>query len=168
MRTRLRPSSAHTNTHTHATPRPLSLVYDELRPFDSVVMATSTGIPASKQVSHRSFLKHLKELETAIQDPGGLATDLYSHGLIDRVTRQRASLPSATTQERSRELLDKLEAKIESDESAFDILLSILDKDPTMKDLHDKMIASKALVTLSKYSPKLKIFLFRRCDERSS
>jgi hypothetical protein len=40
---------------------------------------------AIQRRSHRSFLKHLNALETAITDPGGLATSLYQEGLIDRL-----------------------------------------------------------------------------------
>ena len=86
-----------------------------------------------------SFLKHLKELESAVTDPGGQAVELYSNGLIDRVTRQRTSLASVTQLERSRELLQKLEDKIESEESVFDLLISILVKHPTMEDICTKL-----------------------------
>ena len=90
-----------------------------------------------------SFLKHLKELESAVTDPGGLAVELYSNGLIDRVTRQRASLVSVTQLERSRELLQKLEDKIESEEAAFEKFLSILVRDPTFEDVCTKLRATR-------------------------
>ena len=65
--------------------------------------------------------------------------ELYSNGLIDRVTRQRASLVSVTQLERSRELLQKLEDKIESEESVFDLFTSLLVKHPTMEDICTKL-----------------------------
>ena len=92
---------------------------------------------------HRSFLRHLKELESAVMDPGGLAVQLYSRGLIDRVSKQRASLTSVAQLERSRELLEKLEHKIESEEEGFDTLCSILDPDPTMEDICNKLRATR-------------------------
>ena len=84
---------------------------------------------------HRSIRTHLKALETAITDPGGLATSLYQEGLIDRLAWQRAEIASAAVLERSRELLQKVMIKIENDEAAFDKFLSILSEDPSMEDI---------------------------------
>ena len=75
--------------------------------------------------SHHSFRGHLSELELAVTDPGRLAVALYSIGLVDRVARQRASLGSVVSVERSRELLQTLESKIEQDEGNFGKFLSI-------------------------------------------
>ena len=94
---------------------------------------------------HRSFLRHLKELESAVMDPGGLAVQLYSRGLIDKTTRLRASLPSLTRLECSRELLEKLEDRIESNEAAFDELLSILARDPPMEDICETLKATRGI-----------------------
>ena len=85
--------------------------------------------------SHRSIRTHLKTLETAITDPGGLATSLYQEGLIDNLAWQRAEIASAAVPERSRELLQKVMVKIGNDEAAFDKFVSILRKDPSMEDL---------------------------------
>ena len=106
----------------------------------SIVMASSLRCC---RPGHRSLLKHLKELELAVTDPGGLAVQLYSNGLIDQMTRQKASLTSVTQLERSRELLQKLEDKIESDEAIFDGFLSILAGDPTMEDICTKLRATR-------------------------
>ena len=69
--------------------------------------------------------------------------ELYSIGLIDRVTKQRASLPSVTQLERSRDLLQTLEDKIEFSEAAFHKFLSILDHNPTMEDVCKRLRASR-------------------------
>ena len=91
---------------------------------------------AVRNRSHSSFLRHLKALETAITDPGGLATSLYEKGLIDRLAWQRANNTQSTAVlERSRELLQKVEVKIENDEAAFDTFLSILSTDPTKEEI---------------------------------
>ena len=45
--------------------------------------------------SHRSILTHLKALEKAITDPGGLAASLHQEGLIDNLAWQRAGIASA-------------------------------------------------------------------------
>ena len=101
------------------------------------------GTATCSRPGYLSFLKHLKELESAVTDPGGLAVELYSNGLIDRVTRQRASLISVTQLERCRELLQKLEDKIESEEAAFEKFLSILAPDPTFEDVCTKLRATR-------------------------
>ena len=75
--------------------------------------------------SRRSIRTHLKALETAITDPGGVATSLYQERLIDRLAWQRAEIAPAAVLERSRELLQKVMVKIEDDEAAFDKFLSI-------------------------------------------
>ena len=102
-----------------------------------------SGTSTCSRPGYGSFLKHLKELESAVTDPGGLAVELYSNGLIDRVTRQRASLVSVTQLERSRELLQKLEDKIESEEAAFEKFLSILVRNPTFEDVCTKLRATR-------------------------
>ena len=84
---------------------------------------------------HRSIHTHLKALETAITDPGGVATSLYQEGLINNLAWQRADIASAAVPERSRELLQKVMVKIKNDEAAFDKFLSILSEDPSMEDI---------------------------------
>ena len=74
--------------------------------------------------------------------------ELYSIGLVDRVARQRASLGSVVSVERSRELLQTLESKIEQDEGNFDKFLSILDRNPTMKDVCEKMRATRGMLAI--------------------
>ena len=106
------------------------------------------GTSRCSRPGYLSFLKHLKELESAVTDPGGLAVELYSNGLIDRVTRQRASLVSVTQLERSRELLQKLEDKIQSEEAAFEKFLSILVQDPTFEDICTKLRATRGNLLL--------------------
>ena len=75
-------------------------------------------------------------------DPGGLAVELYSN---DKVARERASLATVAPLERSRELLQKLENRIGSEEAAFDRFLSILARDPTMEDMRTKLRAAQGI-----------------------
>ena len=75
--------------------------------------------------------------------------ELYSIGLIDRVARQRASLGSVVSVERSRELLQTLESNIEQDEGNFDKFLSILDRNQTMKDVCEKMRVTRGTLAIS-------------------
>ena len=90
-----------------------------------------------------SLRKHVNALERAITDPGGLATSLYQEGLIDTLAWQRALTSSLAVLERSRELLQKVEVKIENEEAAFDKFLSILSRDPSMEDICERLRATK-------------------------
>ena len=92
-----------------------------------------------------SLRKHVNALERAITDPGGLATSLYQEGLIDTLAWQRALTPSLAVLERNRELLQKVEAKIENEEAAFDKFLSILSRDPSMEDICERLRATRGM-----------------------
>ena len=106
------------------------------------------GTSTCSRPGYLSFLKHLKELESAVTDPGGLAVELYSNGLIDKVAKERASLISLAPVERSRELLQKLEDRIESQEAVFEKFLSILVGDPTFEDICTKLRATRGNLLL--------------------
>ena len=100
--------------------------------------------------SHRSIRTHLKALEKAVTDPGGLATSLYQEGLIDELAWQRAEIASAAVLERSRELLQRVMVKIENDEAAFDKFVSILSEDPSMEDICRRLRTTRGIATLEK------------------
>ena len=106
------------------------------------------GTSTCSRPGYLSFLKHLKELESAVTDPGGLAVELYSNGLIDKVAKERASLISLAPVERSRELRQKLEDRIEPQEAVFEKFLSILVRDPTFEDLCTKLRATRGNLLL--------------------
>lgn len=91
--------------------------------------------PLSRNPGHEAFLVHLDTLRTAVTDPGGLATALYSQGLIDRLVYQRANLTTLTTLERSQELLSALDGKIAASKAAFDTFLSVISRNPVLEDL---------------------------------
>ena len=94
---------------------------------------------AAQSPSHRAFLKHLEALGVATTDPQGLATQLYEDGLIDRLALQRAGPDEGTQLERSRALLQTLDAKLQTDEGVFDEFLCILGRDPTMVEMCRKL-----------------------------
>ena len=103
-------------------------------------------IMAVQSASHRAFLKHLKALESTTTDPGHLATQLRAENLIDQLAQERAQLLTLAPLERSRELLHKLEGKIQTDEGAFDKFLSIMDRDPTMEEICGKLKDTKGII----------------------
>ena len=97
---------------------------------------------------HSAFVQHMAPLRIAITDPGGLALELYSEGLIDMLARQKINTPSLPQLERSQELVEKLEVKIAENEEAFDTFLSILDRDPTMEDICRDLRATRGICTI--------------------
>ena len=107
-------------------------------------MGVSKMATAWSRAHHRSFRTHFKALETAITDPGGVATSLWAEGLIDKLACEKAtSICSFTVSERSRELLLKVEGKIREEEEAFNKFLAILDRDPTKEDICRKLRATR-------------------------
>ena len=94
---------------------------------------------------YRAFVQHMASLRTAITDPGGLALELYSEGLIDMLARQKINTSLLTQLERSQELVEKLEVKIAENKEAFDTFLSILDRDPTMEDICRDLRATRGI-----------------------
>ena len=97
---------------------------------------------------YRAFVQHMAPLRTAITDPGGLALELYSEGLIDMLARQKINTPSLPQLERSQELVEQLEVKISENEEAFDTFLSILDRDPTMEDICRDLRATRGIAIM--------------------
>ena len=95
--------------------------------------------PQRKSAGYRAFLTHLDALRTAITDPGHLATQLYSEGLITQLAHQRASLATLAPLERSNELLTTLDGRLATDEGAFDKFLSVLSSDPVMEEMYRKL-----------------------------
>lgn len=102
--------------------------------------------PLSRNPGHEAFLVHLDSLRTAVTDPGGLATALYSQGLIDRLVYQRANLTTLTTLERSQELLSALDGKIATSKAAFDTFLSVMSRNPILEDLRALLSESRGII----------------------
>ena len=96
-----------------------------------------------KGAGYRAFFTNLDALRTAITDPGYLATQLYSAGLINQLAHQRAGLATLAPLERSNELLTALDGRLATDEGAFDKFLLLLSSDPVMEDMYRKLRDSK-------------------------
>ena len=95
-------------------------------------MATSTG---AKEI----FLKYFGDLLTAIPHPELLACDLYSQKIITPEERDAVAHTNRTKKERTYNLLATMVSRIEVDPRAFDVFLSVLDKQPSMSDLLGRM-----------------------------
>lgn len=125
-------------------------------------MAAPSG---SGNPAHGAFIIHLDALKTAVTDPGGLATALYSRGLIDRLAFQRARLTSLAPLEQSQELLSALDGKIAASEAAFDEFLELISTNPVMEDIcsllcetRGKMEKKPDLPTLTYQSLPISLF----------
>ena len=95
--------------------------------------------PQRESPGYRAFLTHLDALKVAITDPGHLATQLYSAGLIPQLAHQNANLDTVAPLNRSGQLLTALDGRLATDEGAFDKFLSVLSLDPVMEEMYRKL-----------------------------
>ena len=86
------------------------------------------------------FRKHFAKLARSIQDPDGLALELYSEKMITRAVRDNAVMTTLTKQQKSTVLLQAIESKLETDPSDFTTLITVLQSDPTLMSLATRMI----------------------------
>ena len=99
--------------------------------------------PQRERAGYRAFLAHLDALKVSITDPGHLATQLYSAGLITQLAHQNANLDTVAPLKRSGQLLTTLDGKLATDEGAFDKFLSVLSSDPVMEEMCRKLRDTK-------------------------
>ena len=86
----------------------------------------------------QAFLKCFAVLNDGISDPGWLATQLYSNGMISRDMRREVEAFSAPMQ--TRKLLSAVEDQIiSSPESKFTDFLDILYSEPSLEHLARKL-----------------------------
>ena len=91
-------------------------------------------------------------MSDGISDPGRLATQLYSRGMISRDMRQAAQLETLPAPDQTRKLLSAIEGQIiTSPTFKFRELLDILHSEPSLEHLAKKL--KKA------YTPYSKLFL---------
>ena len=86
-----------------------------------------------------AFRKHSADLLTVIQDPEVLAWDLYSKDIITVDERDAACYHLHGRNMRTSNLLSAVESRIKVNPGAFDVLLSVLAKQPSMSDLCGRM-----------------------------
>ena len=86
---------------------------------------------------------HLDKLRTAITDPGGLATGLYTRGIIDCLNSQGANLTMLSQLERSQDLLRVWDGRLASDAGACDTFLTVIGQDTMMEEICKLLWESK-------------------------
>ena len=88
---------------------------------------------------YRIFREHYDRLVTTITDPLPLATRLFARSIIDSALLQRVNIPAFTTFQNTNTLLTAVLGRIETDPSTFDVFLSALKEDSSMKLLVESM-----------------------------
>ena len=99
---------------------------------ESEVMSGRENI---KDVAYEAFHEHYADLLTAIQDPEGLAWELFSESLVSVAVVEVANNVLHQRDVRTSKLLMAVESQILEKPEAFDIFLSLLAKRPLMRDL---------------------------------
>ena len=85
---------------------------------------------------HQAFQKCFAVLNNGILDPGWLASELFTRGMISSNVRQEAQLDSLAASKRTHKLLSAVEQQIKtSPTSKFREFLDILYSEPAQKHL---------------------------------
>ena len=85
--------------------------------------------------AYKAFRKHSADLLTAIQDPEVLAWELFAESVITSAVVEFSNNMMHDRGERTSKLLMAMGSQIAVDRGAFDVLLSMLAKRPSMSDL---------------------------------
>ena len=100
-------------------------------------MATNTQPQETPE--YRTFREHYDRLVTTISDPLPLANRLFARSIIDSTLLQRVNVPALPSFQNTSTLLSAVLGKIQTDPSAFGVLLSALKEDPSMWLLVESM-----------------------------
>ena len=88
---------------------------------------------------NEAFRKHPADLLTVIQDPEVLVWELYPKDITTVDQREAACYHLHGRNMRTSNLLSAVESKIKVNPGAFNVLLSVLAKQPSMSDLCRRM-----------------------------
>ena len=99
----------------------------------------ATGGRESFNPAYEAFRKHSADLLTVVQDPEVLVWELYAQNIIPAAVCDAVAYPMHEKGARTSKLLMAVESKIKVDPRAFNVLLSVLAKQPSMSDLCRRM-----------------------------
>ena len=99
----------------------------------------SAGGGENLNPGHETFRKHSADLLTVIQDPEVLAWELYSESVVSSAVVEFANNMTHERGARTSKLLMAVGSRIEVDQKAFDLFLSVLAKRPSMSDVCGRM-----------------------------
>ena len=97
-------------------------------------MATG-GVGENFNPAYEAFREHSADLHTIIRDPGVLAGELYSKGIITVGEHGAACYQYHDRSTRTSNLLLAVGSQIAVNPGAFDVFLAVLAKEPSMSDL---------------------------------
>ena len=105
--------------------------------LDTRLSAESETMSAGENFNpaYEAFHKHSADLFTVIQDPEVLAWELFSKDVVPPTVVEFTSNKMHDRGLRISKLLMVVESQIEVDPEAFDVVLSVLAKRPSMCDL---------------------------------
>ena len=99
----------------------------------------ATGGRENFNPAYKAFRKHSADLLTVIQDPEVLAWELFSESVVTSAVVEFTNNMVHERGERTSKLLLAMGSQIAVDPGAFDVLLSMLAKRPSMSDLCGRM-----------------------------
>lgn len=86
-------------------------------------------------------------MKAAIQSPEVVADELFAKGSIEFGIKEKVHLHTLTTSEKSEILLGAVWHKIIVDPNEFHVFISILQKEPTTKNIADRLLRRKYTTT---------------------
>ena len=99
----------------------------------------ATGGGEKFNPAYEAFSKHFAHLQTVIRNPGILAGELYSEDIITEDEHEAACYQYHDRSTRTSNLLLAVGSQIAVNPRAFDVLLSVLAKRPSMSGLCRRM-----------------------------
>ena len=100
-------------------------------------MATRSQSQEARE--YRIFRVHYDRLLRAIQDPLPLAAWLFSEGIITSAVKECMSVSGVPRLDKSNTLLSAVEGHIQTDPTTFDVFISALKEDPSLRSLVESM-----------------------------
>ena len=82
------------------------------------------------------------QLIRGIQDPSSLADTLFARGLISDTVAEEVHQVPTTRGDKCRKLLSAVRSKIAIESDAFEVFVAILNEEPTLAILSDRLKAS--------------------------
>ena len=89
------------------------------------------------------FRRHYTELKAAIQSPEIVADKLFARDSIDSGIKEKVHLSTHTTSENCEILLHAIGQKIYVDPGEFYVFISVLQKEPAIKEFADRLLRHK-------------------------
>eukprot|EP00731_Ephydatia_muelleri_P004503 Em0002g679a len=100
---------------------------------------TKEKTPAGMTHTVDSLKNHYSDLVGTIQDPAGLASSLYSRGLISQTVRDEIQQRDLITKRKNEILINAVEAQVTTDPSMFQVFMEVLKEEPSLSTIVERM-----------------------------